>query len=299
MTGSQTRRILVPLLVLSLAAIISVWIVPPLIQRLKSAFPPAFDHSPTGFAAATIARGAALFPAQCARCHGATGKGDGPDARALPVPPADLTAPHLWNHSDREMFGWLSQGIERPQGTVVMPGFADALPESDRWALIDFLRARNAGAALDATGQWPHALLAPDFGATCAGGGRITLSDLRDKAALIVALRSDETDLPPLPEALAARLVVIALARDRQIEETGGLCVADDPAAWTAYAVIAGVDGESLGGMQFLADPQGWLRAVWKSGEPLAWSDPGALAARIEAFRGDRVSAEAGLPLQR
>ena len=91
---------------------------------------------------ATIARGAALFPVQCARCHGATGRGDGPDARALSVAPADLTAQHLWNHSDRELFGWLSRGIERPQGTVVMPGFADVLPESDRWALIDFLRAR-------------------------------------------------------------------------------------------------------------------------------------------------------------
>ena len=80
MTRGQARRILAPLLVLILAAVMAVWIVPPLIQRLKSAFPPAFDHSPTGFAAATIARGATLFPVQCARCHGATGRGDGPDA---------------------------------------------------------------------------------------------------------------------------------------------------------------------------------------------------------------------------
>jgi len=299
MTRGQARRILAPLLVLILAAVMAVWIVPPLIQRLKSAFPPAFDHSPTGFAAATIARGATLFPVQCARCHGATGRGDGPDARALSVAPADLTAQHLWYHSDRELFGWLSQGIERPQGTVVMPGFADVLPESDRWALIDFLRARNAGAALSATGQWPHALLAPDFAATCAGGGRITLADLGGKAALIVALRPEETDLPSPPEALAARLVVIALTRDRQIAAIGGLCVANDPTAWTAYAVVAGLDGESLGGTQFLADPQGWLRAVWKPGEPFAGSDPATLAARIDAFRGDPVSAEVGLPLQR
>ena len=103
----------------------------------------------------------------------------------------------------------------------------------------------------------------------------------------------------PLPEALAAQLVMIALTPGRQIAATGGLCVANDPDVWTAYAIIAGVDGESLGGTQFIADPQGWLRAVWKSGEPFAGSDPAALAGRIEEFRGDPVSAETGLPLQR
>ena len=36
-------------------------------------------------------RGEALFRAYCARCHGAGGVGDGPDAQGLSLPPPDLT----------------------------------------------------------------------------------------------------------------------------------------------------------------------------------------------------------------
>ena len=36
-------------------------------------------------------RGALLFTVHCARCHGETGKGDGPMAKGQPKPPRDLT----------------------------------------------------------------------------------------------------------------------------------------------------------------------------------------------------------------
>lgn len=35
--------------------------------------------------------GATTFKAYCAQCHGIGGKGDGPAAKALKIPPADLT----------------------------------------------------------------------------------------------------------------------------------------------------------------------------------------------------------------
>ena len=35
--------------------------------------------------------GAGTFRAYCAQCHGITGRGDGPAAKALKTPPADLT----------------------------------------------------------------------------------------------------------------------------------------------------------------------------------------------------------------
>ncbi len=41
--------------------------------------------------AATSPDGAALFRAHCASCHGSSGRGDGPVAQFLKIPPADLT----------------------------------------------------------------------------------------------------------------------------------------------------------------------------------------------------------------
>lgn len=111
------------------------------------AYPTSFYRSPTAFAATSIMRGAALFPSNCAACHGADGRGDGPLAAKLPVPPADLTASHLWAHPDGELFWWLANGIEAPDGQPAMPGFADKLPPDNRWALIDYVRANNAGFA--------------------------------------------------------------------------------------------------------------------------------------------------------
>jgi mono/diheme cytochrome c family protein len=78
------------------------------------AYPTSYYSSSTNFAVTSIARGAELFPADCAACHGPTGRGDGPAAKTLPVPPADLTASHLWMHSDGELFWWLSHGMEGP-----------------------------------------------------------------------------------------------------------------------------------------------------------------------------------------
>lgn len=40
--------------------------------------------------------GADVYAARCATCHGATGRGDGPAAKALPRPPTDLTSPAFW-----------------------------------------------------------------------------------------------------------------------------------------------------------------------------------------------------------
>jgi mono/diheme cytochrome c family protein len=96
--------------------------------------------------------GARLYPVYCADCHGAGGGGDGPLAARSEIPPANLMAPHLWAHGDGELFWWLSDGMRDPEGALVMPGFAPVLGDDARWALIDFIRARNAGLALPAAG---------------------------------------------------------------------------------------------------------------------------------------------------
>jgi mono/diheme cytochrome c family protein len=107
----------------------------------------SFYASPSAGAPDSVAQGAALFPRYCASCHGALGHGNGEQAAGLEVPPANLTEAHVLEHPDGEMFGWLTDGIEGPDGTLVMPGFGAVLTADQRWALIDYARSLAGGKA--------------------------------------------------------------------------------------------------------------------------------------------------------
>ena len=87
---------------------------PSLTLLTVEAYPTSFQVSPTGFAAASIVRGETLYGPNCAACHGADGQGNGPAAASLRVKPADLTMPHLREHTDGDLFWWLSHGIDEP-----------------------------------------------------------------------------------------------------------------------------------------------------------------------------------------
>ncbi|MFC3458403.1 MULTISPECIES: cytochrome c/FTR1 family iron permease [Massilia] len=78
-----------------------------------------------------LARGAALYQAQCASCHGATGAGDGALAAKLePKPIAFTDEERARSRSLMALYQVISQGVE---GTS-MPAFA-SLSEHDRWSL--------------------------------------------------------------------------------------------------------------------------------------------------------------------
>lgn len=49
-----------------------------------------------------LATGRAIYAAKCQACHGPNGAGDGPAAKALPKPPADLSDPEYWKKTDPE-----------------------------------------------------------------------------------------------------------------------------------------------------------------------------------------------------
>lgn len=57
------------------------------------------------------ARGQVLYDEHCARCHGLTGKGDGPDAAKLTVPPANFHTPRSRAKTDFELLTAISYGI--------------------------------------------------------------------------------------------------------------------------------------------------------------------------------------------
>ena len=235
---------------------------------LVEANPTSYFQSPTGFAATGIARGAVLFVQNCASCHGAGGAGDGPLAAASPVPPADLTAGHLWEHSDGELFWWLAHGMELPGGGVAMPGFADRLSDDDRWALIDYIRAHNAGVAMRADGAWPHAVPVPAFGLSC-GTAALSTTDLTGRIVHVIA--------GPPPQFDRSATMTLLLTRDPVASPAAAACVATDASAWTAFAILAGVSDTDLAGTEFLVDGAGSLREEQLPGGT-TWSDPAALA---------------------
>ena len=109
---------------------------------IEPAYPTSFYAPAEPYATASVEHGARLYAENCALCHGVSGKGDGPAAAGLTVRPADLTAPHLFAHTPGDLFWWVSNG--RDNG--VMPGFAGIMSPADRWDVINFIRARAAGA---------------------------------------------------------------------------------------------------------------------------------------------------------
>ncbi len=178
------------------------------------------------YAAASVARGAAVYAENCALCHGATGHGDGPAAARLPIRPADLTEPHLFAHSPGDLFWWVSHGMDEG----VMPGFADVLNPNRRWDVINFIRARAAGVLAVRIGPEVTTAAAPaevpDF-AVEAGGVQQTLREVLETGPVLLVLFAPPAPVERLqqlaaaqPQLGAAGLRVVAVGLGTAPEET-------------------------------------------------------------------------------
>jgi copper transport protein len=101
--------------------------------------PMAWQQNPVPSDASSLAKGRALYMANCATCHGESGRSPFPPSVSR-VPRsfrgADLTGDHMEAHSDGDLFWWISKGI---RGTA-MPGFEDSLKPEERWHLVNQLR---------------------------------------------------------------------------------------------------------------------------------------------------------------
>lgn len=83
-----------------------------------------------------LAKGASLYQAQCASCHGAEGHGDGPAGRNLEPPPANFRdATRATALSPFALFSTISYGI----ADTGMAGFATTLDEATRWDLAFYV----------------------------------------------------------------------------------------------------------------------------------------------------------------
>jgi putative copper export protein/mono/diheme cytochrome c family protein len=289
--GLFFRRWRLPVLVLGGALVLLA--APHLDPVLVEAYSTSYFVSPTSFSAESIVHGQALFGVHCAACHGPGGQGDGPGARSLPAGAADLTAAHLWDHSDGELYWWLTDGMRTPEGALMMPGFP-TLSSGDRWALIDFVRANNAGAAMRATGSWPQPIRTPALPIACDSGQAREMADLRGSVVRVVAAADPAVaPKPAIPSQNGVKVVTLTLGASGAQPVTGG-CVAMSEAGWTSYAILSGVSAETLAGSQFLVDPNGWLRARWREGDPDGWSDRDRLISEVRRICATPVSTAAG-----
>lgn len=221
--------------------------------------PTAFHRSSTDFRSDAIVAGRPLFVEHCARCHGADARGNGPLASSLAKWPPTLAGNLLWQRSEGELFWRVRHGMRDHTGAPTMPGFVDALSVEQTWSLIDYLRASAAGASMADVAHWIRPIRAPDLSIRCGRSRATTLGALEGRRVRIVFANASSTR--PLPDPRVTTIVVTSA--DTTSSEH---CVATDPHAWTAYALVAGVAPSALPGVQFLVDRDGWLRARSKPG---------------------------------
>ncbi len=263
---------------------------------LVEAYPTSYYRSPTGFAAVSIMRGGDVFAANCVACHGAEGRGDGPLASHLPLRPADLTAAHIWGHSDGELFWWVSHGRQAPDGTQVMPAFAPLLSDTDRWSVIDFVHANNAGTSERSSGAWVVPIVAPALPVVCAGLPADQMRELHGSVVRVVADGDEEgaSHPPSIPPQDGYKVVILHLSRGSSRGLPMGECMAATPAAWGAYATLVGLRPDALPGAEFLVDPNGWLRAAWLPNSGRGWSTPDQLIAQVRLICTHPIAIDTG-----
>lgn len=75
-----------------------------------------------------------LYITNCAPCHGAKGKGDGPAAQALSPKPADHSSALIQSETDGALYWKLSEG-RNP-----MPGYKKIFTDQQRWELVSYIR---------------------------------------------------------------------------------------------------------------------------------------------------------------
>jgi len=84
---------------------------------------------------------AVLYGRYCAPCHGARGRGDGPNAAYLSVPPtAHADSALMARRSDDRLFDAIYSGGYPLGRSVAMPAYGETFTRQEVWSLVRYLR---------------------------------------------------------------------------------------------------------------------------------------------------------------
>lgn len=108
------------------------WNIPPTARTEKS--PLTVDDT-------VIANGKKLFSSKCQRCHGASGKGDGPDADPAHADDMNLTNPaRAAANPEGVIFYKVWNGRTSPK----MPAFSEELSKEQAWSVVAYVQTLRA-----------------------------------------------------------------------------------------------------------------------------------------------------------
>jgi len=194
------------------------------------AYPETYTDPPVPYTAASVKRGFETYQANCIPCHGVTGEGNGPMAKDIKVPPADLTAPHVATHTLGDIFHWLTYGGQ----SGVMPPFADAITEDERWDLINYLTVlsnSNQSRFLSPKGVIPW-LVAPNFALDNPKGEVDDVEKLRGVPTLVSFARCkpEDADFADRVASLKAAAETVKAIGAHHVTDYFGECPADPDA---------------------------------------------------------------------
>lgn len=295
------RRRLAWLGLSALALVLAPWPSPALL--LTPAAPTSFHRSPTQFSVSAIAEGARVYARHCVACHGDDGRGEGPMAASLSRWPPTFLSPLLGRRAEGELFWHISAGMRGRDGHPTMPAFGRQLDDAQIWAVIDYMKTLAAGTGASTQGNWPIPLHLPDVTVRCGQAAPRSLAAWRgDRRVRVVAFDGAPAGLPIDDP----RFLTLLITRDggplSAVPEFRAGCVATSSEAWPAFARIAGIDPARLDGTAWLADRDGWLRALavpgsggWSDGSLLCTAGQGAGTGNDGTRSGDRTVPPDGL----
>ncbi|WP_076593908.1 FTR1 family protein [Herminiimonas arsenitoxidans] len=186
-----------------------------------------------------LARGSALYQANCASCHGAKGHGDGPLAAQLNPPPIALSGHD--RAKERSVFS-LQQIISHGVAGTSMPSFAQ-LSEDDRWAIAFFASTlaysdadRQAGKAAWTSDGSIHSVL-PNLSALTQASEAALSKQLPSTAGHVLAYLRSEPSVVTASDEDSLALAKMKLSESVRALESG------DKANASRLALSAYLDG--------------------------------------------------------